>query len=56
MNKRKRGLTVLGVGAVVLLVALLLLFNTNSPWALITLVLSIIINTCGLSIVMARSE
>lgn len=43
-------------GAVVLLVALLLLFNTNSPWALITLVLSVIINTCGLSMMMARDS
>ena len=45
MTRRKFGLTVLAVGVIVLLVALLLLFNTNSPWALITLGLSILINT-----------
>ena len=37
------------------MVALLLLFNTNSPWALITLALSIILNTIGLSALMVRS-
>ena len=47
MTRRKFGLTVLAVGVIVLLVALLLLFNTNSPWALITLGLSILINTFG---------
>ncbi len=54
MDKRKIGLIVLAAGAVILLVALLLLFNTNSPWALITLGLSIIVNTTGLSILIAK--
>ena len=54
MTRRKFGLTVLAVGVIVLLVALLLLFNTNSPWALITLGLSILINTFGLAWLIAK--
>ncbi len=54
MTRRKFGLTVLAVGVIVLLVALLLLFNTNSPWALITLGLSILINTFGLAVLIAK--
>jgi hypothetical protein len=55
MTKRKIGRVFLVAGITILLVALLLLFNTNSPWALITLVLSIILNTIGLSVLMVRS-
>ena len=54
MMKRKIGRVFLAAGIIILLVALLLLFNTNSPWALITLVLSIILNTIGLSALMVR--
>ena len=54
MTRRKFWLTVLAVGVIVLLVALLLLFNTNSPWALITLGLSILINTFGLAVLIAK--
>ena len=50
MMKRKIGRVFLAAGIIILLVALLLLFNTNSPWALITLALSI-----GLSALMVRS-
>ena len=53
--KRKIGRVFLAAGIIILLVALLLLFNTNSPWALITLALSIILNTIGLSALMVRS-
>ena len=55
MMKRKIGRVFLAAGIIILLVALLLLFNTNSPWALITLVLSIIMNTIGLSALMVSS-
>ena len=55
MMKRKIGRVFLAAGIIILLVALLLLFNTNSPWALITLALSIILNTIGLSALMVRS-
>ncbi len=55
MTKRKIGRVFLVAGITILLVALLLLFNMNSPWALITLVLSIILNTIGLSVLMVRS-
>lgn len=55
MTKRKIGRVFLITGITILLVALLLLFNTNSPWALITLALSIILNTIGLSTLMVRS-
>ena len=55
MMKRKIGRVFLAAGIIILLVALLLLFNTNSPWALITLALSIIQNTIGLSALMVRS-
>ena len=54
MMKRKIGRVFLAAGIIILLVALLLLFNTNSPWALITLALSIILNTIGLSALMVR--
>ena len=56
MMKRKIGRVFLAAGIIILLVALLLLFNTNSPWALITLALSIILNTNGLSALMVRSD
>ena len=55
MTRKRFGLTVLSAGAVILLVALLLLFNTNSPWALITLGLSILVNTVGLASLMVRN-
>ena len=55
MMKRKIGRVFLAAGIIILLVALLLLFNTTSPWALITLALSIILNTIGLSARMVRS-
>ena len=55
MMKRKIGRVFLAAGIIILLVALLLLFNTNSPWALITLALSIILNTIVLSALMVRS-
>ena len=54
MSKNKLGLTILSVGILLLLVALLLLFNTNSVWALITLGASIIVNTAGLSVILAK--
>ncbi|MBC8585981.1 hypothetical protein [Youxingia wuxianensis] len=54
MTRRKFGLLILGAGIVILLIALLLLFNTNSVWALITLGLSIVINTTGLSVIIAK--
>lgn len=54
MTRRKFGLLILGAGIVILLIALLLLFNTNSVWALITLDLSIVINTTGLSVIIAK--
>ncbi|MEM1485151.1 hypothetical protein V6615_09765 [Oscillospiraceae bacterium PP1C4] len=54
MTRRKLGLVILGFGVIVLLVALLLLFNTNSVWALITLGASILINTFGLAVIIAK--
>ena len=54
MTRRKFELLILGAGIVILLIALLLLFNTNSVWALITLGLSIVINTTGLSVIIAK--
>ena len=56
MTRRRFGLTVLAAGLVLLLVALLLLFNTNSIWALITLVLSVLVNTFGLATLLARDK
>lgn len=56
MSKNKLGLTILSVGILLLLVALLLLFNTNSVWALITLGASIIVNTAGLSVILAKKR
>lgn len=56
MTRKKLGLCVLAVGIVVLLVALLLLFNTNSPWALISLAASVLINTLGLSVIIAKGS
>ena len=53
MAKRKLGLKILAVGIVILLVALLLLFNTNSIWALVTLGASILLNAIGLTMVIA---
>ena len=54
MSVRKIGARILAAGVIILLVALLLLFNTNSPWALITLGLSILINTFGLAVLIAK--
>ena len=54
MAKRKLGLKILAVGIVILLVALLLLFNTNSIWALVTLGASILLNAIGLTMVIAK--
>lgn len=56
MKRRKIGMAILAVGLMVLLVALVLLFNTNSIWAPITLGSSILINTTGLSILIAKSS
>lgn len=56
MTRRRFGLMVLGAGLIILLVALLLLFNTNSPWALITLVLSILVNAFGLAVLISRDS
>ena len=55
MKRRKIGMMILSVGLVILLVALILLFNTNSVWAPITLGISIFVNTVGLSILIAKS-
>lgn len=54
MKKNRLGLRFLAIGVVVLFVALLLLFNTNSPWALVSLGLSVLLNTTGLSLLMIR--
>lgn len=56
MSKNKLGLTILSVGILLLLVALLLLFNTNSVWALITLGASIIVNTAALSVILVKKR
>ncbi len=56
MTRRKFGLSVLAFGVIILLVALLLLFNTNSVWALITLGVSILINTFGLAVIIAKDS
>lgn len=56
MSKNKLGLIILSVGILLLLVALLLLFNTNSVWALITLGASIVVNTAGLSVILAKKR
>ncbi len=56
MSKNKLGLIILSAGILLLLVALLLLFNTNSVWALITLGASIIVNTAGLSVILAKKK
>lgn len=56
MSVRKIGARILAAGVIILLVALLLLFNTNSVWALITLGLSIVVNTAGLAMLMARDK
>ena len=56
MSVRKIGARILAAGVIILLVALLLLFNTNSVWALITLGLSIVVNTAGLVMLMVRDK
>ena len=56
MIVRKIGARILAAGVIILLVALLLLFNTNSVWALITLGLSIVVNTAGLAMLMVRDK
>ena len=56
MSVRKIGARILAAGVIRLLVALLLLFNTNSVWALITLGLSIVVNTAGLAMLMVRDK
>ena len=56
MSVRKIGARILAAGVIILLVALLLLFNTNSVWALITLGLSIVVNTAGLAMLMGRDK
>ena len=56
MSVRKIGARILATGVIILLVALLLLFNTNSVWALITLGLSIVVNTAGLAMLMVRDK
>lgn len=54
MTKQKIGRKVLLSGILLLLIALLLLFNTTSPWALITLTLSVLVNTVGVSFLMIK--
>lgn len=56
MSKNKLGLRILAMGILLLLVALLLLFNTNSAWALITLAASILVNTAGLSLILIKKR
>ena len=56
MSVRKIGARILAAGVIILLVALLLLFNTNSVWALITLGLSIVVNTAGLAMLRVRDK
>lgn len=56
MSVRKIGARILAAGVIILLVALLLLYNTNSVWALITLGLSIVVNTAGLAMLMVRDK
>ena len=56
MSVRKIGARILAAGVIILLVALLLLFNTNSVWALIPLGLSIVVNTAGLAMLMVRDK
>ena len=56
MSVRKIGARILAAGVIILLVALLLLFYTNSVWALITLGLSIVVNTAGLAMLMVRDK
>ena len=56
MSVRKIGARILAAGVIILLVALLLLFNTNSVWALITLGLSIVVNTAGVAMLMVRDK
>ena len=56
MSVRKIGARIHAAGVIILLVALLLLFNTNSVWALITLGLSIVVNTAGLAMLMVRDK
>lgn len=56
MSKNKLGLLILSFGILLLLVALLLLFNTNSAWALITLGASIVVNTTGLSLILIKKR
>ena len=56
MSVQKIGARILAAGVIILLVALLLLFNTNSVWALITLGLSIVVNTAGLAMLMVRDK
>lgn len=55
MTRRKRGRIFLCVGAFILLLSLLLIFNTTSPWAIYTLVASVIINTTGLAMLLAKN-
>lgn len=53
-SKRKKiGMIVLICGILCLLTALILLFNTSSPMALITLVLSIVLNVVGINVIIA---
>lgn len=56
MSRKKCGLIALAIGVVILLAALILLFNTNSPWALITLGLSVLVNTFGLATLIAKDH
>lgn len=55
VTKRRLGLIILSVGVVILFVALMLLFNTNSVWALITLGVSVLVNTIGLAMIIAKN-
>ena len=56
MTRKRFGLSVLAVGAVLLLAARYLLFKTHSFLAPVTLLLSIGVNTLGVATLMARDR
>ena len=56
MTRKRFGLSVLAVGAVLLLAALYLLFKTQSFLAPVTLLLAIGVNTLGVATLMARDR
>jgi hypothetical protein len=54
MTRKKFGRTALAVGIAVLFVGLVLLFSAPSFWTLLTLGLSMVINTIGLSALLMK--